>query len=364
MACLLLAAACGDDDDGTATAASATATAPAADAEEEQVTQDQASTSEPAEEPSASEAESDEPAEQEPVESEGADGYYPVTIEHDLGAATVEAMPERIVAITDQGELAALLALGVQPVAFGQRIPGEVDYLAAAGAYDPAIQVFDSSAEVNFEELATFAPDLIVGQIGFITPDTLATFEAIAPTIPIGFDDWREGLLDVGAAIDDVAAAESKIAELEALIAGFPDRVSFAEGRSVSVALGFPGFGIYQFTNESITGVLLGDAGLVPLPEPTGEDRNGNQLSLEQISLIDGEGLIVMDFEGASMGGGSAALEFWEAQPLWPSLPAVQGDRVAVWFGGDAAASTFANALTIPVLLDAIEETLTDFFVE
>lgn len=348
LAMTLVAAACGADDEGSSSASESAS----------------ASASESASAPAESDDGGDEEAD-DGEDAEEASGAYPVTIEHDLGSTTLEAKPVRVVSITDQGELAALLALGVKPVAYGQRIPGEVEYLAEVGAYDPEIQVFDASVEVNFEELATFEPDLIVGQIGFITPDNLALFEGIAPTIPIGFDDWREGLLDVGAAIDDVEAAEAKIVELDGLIEGFPERVPFAGGRSVSVALGFPGFGIYQLTSESVLGELLASAGANPLPEPTNDqDPSGNQLSLEQITLIDGEGLILLDFEGASAGGGASAEEFWNEQPLFPSLPAVEAGRVTYWSGGDAAASNFINALTIPVLLDKLEETLTEFFAE
>ncbi|MEM7271826.1 MAG: ABC transporter substrate-binding protein [Actinomycetota bacterium] len=362
LALALIAAGCGgDDDDGSSASTSSSASASGSSSAS-------ASASSSASEPADEEAASDTADEEAAAETDGQDdagGTYPVTIEHDLGSTTVEATPTRVVSITDQGELAALLALDVMPIAYGQRIPGEVDYLAAEGLYESGAEVIDANVEINFEQLAGLEPDLIVGQIGFITPENIATFEAIAPTIPIGFDDWREGLRDVGAAIDDTEAAEAKIAELDALIEAFPERVPFVEGRSVSVALGFPGFGIYQLTNQSVLGELLAAAGAVPLPDPTSDqDPSGNQLSLEQISLIDGEGLILLDFEGASAGGGADAQAFWNEQPLFPTLPSVEAERFTYWSGGEAAASNFINALTIPVLLDALERTLTEFFAE
>ncbi|MEM7325727.1 MAG: ABC transporter substrate-binding protein, partial [Actinomycetota bacterium] len=266
----LVAAGCGDDeaDDASASAsASVTADASASATDTADEADENADTAQATDDGSSGDGSADGGEDGDAA----AAGYYPVTIEHDLGSTTIPAAPVRVLAMTDQGELAALLAMGIKPIAYGQRVPGEIEYLAAAGAYDPEIEIFEGNAEINFEQLVTFQPDLIVGQIGFITPENIETYQEIAPTVPIGFDDWQQGLLDIGAIFDDVDTAEAKIAELEGLIADFPSRVPFAEGRSVSVALGFPGFGIYQLTNASILGGLLESAGAAPLPEPTNE---------------------------------------------------------------------------------------------
>jgi hypothetical protein len=46
---------------------------------------------------------------------------FPRVVKHELGETEIPAKPERIVAVTDGGEFASLLALGVEPVGFGKR---------------------------------------------------------------------------------------------------------------------------------------------------------------------------------------------------------------------------------------------------
>ncbi|MEM9565368.1 MAG: hypothetical protein AAGA93_22285, partial [Actinomycetota bacterium] len=145
---LLVVSACGDDGDASEANASGSPTASGpATASASALEPDAASSGD-----AGDTADTDDDAADESTD-DAAGGAYPVTIEHDLGTTTVPAAPERVVAMTDQGELAALLALDVRPIAYGQRIPGEVDYLAAEGAYDPGIEIFPSDVEINFERL-------------------------------------------------------------------------------------------------------------------------------------------------------------------------------------------------------------------
>ena len=53
--------------------------------------------------------------------SGAADGTFPRDVVHEVGSTTIGVKPSRVVAVTDGGELASLLALGVRPVGFGQR---------------------------------------------------------------------------------------------------------------------------------------------------------------------------------------------------------------------------------------------------
>lgn len=345
LATLVALTACGGDDAETTEATSIPTTASAAETT--------ADTEAP---PTSTTAPDDEASDADAAPGEDAsDSSYPVTVEHDAGTTTIDAAPERILAVTDQGELAALLALGIRPVAYGQRSPMELAYLAEAGAYDPAIEVFPSTADINFEQLASFQPDLIVGQTGFVTPDNLALFEGIAPTIAIDSIGWREGLLDVGAATDNDEAAERKVAELEALLDGFAERVPFAEGRTVDIIVGARNT-IFQYTDFNVLNDILVSAGVEPLPAPNDPSLpNGNEISEENLGLIDAEALVVLDFTGA-------LLPELEANPLWTSLPAVADDNVTVWGGAEAAATNFTNALTVPVILDLLEAMLTDAF--
>src|SRR5690606_11386452 len=92
------------------------------------------------------------------------DGVFPVTVEHAFGATTIEAEPQRVVSI-GFAEHDNILALGVTPVAvrdwYGNQPfatwPWAQDELGDA---EPEVL---PSAELNFEQIATLDPDVIIG---------------------------------------------------------------------------------------------------------------------------------------------------------------------------------------------------------
>ncbi|MEM9515370.1 MAG: helix-turn-helix domain-containing protein [Actinomycetota bacterium] len=369
---LLLSAACGADEGGAdaspssarasavdpeaaageAVAASTTTAAPAVPNPTRESNPDAAAAVENADSAGAHE--------REPSESVGAESAsFPVTVEHVIGTTTLDAPPDRILAVSAGTELASLLALGVQPVAYGgSGIPIEVPWLEEAGATDPGIEIFPFPTEVNLELLATFEPDLILSVRGLVNENNLDTVEEIAPTIVVGRTDWRGGLLAVGEAIGRLGEATTKVEAIEASFDDLTERAPFAAGRSIDIVT-VRGDEVYQYTAvDNLFNELLVAGGLQPLPEPNGGDfPDINQLSAEEVGELDAEGIVVIDPIG------STAAEL-EQNPLWSTLPAVQAGRVAAVTGADALAMFSTNALTIPVQLDVLEAALTEFFAE
>ena len=180
---------------------------------------------------------------------------FPRTVGHAVGSTVIEAKPERIVAATDGAELAALLALGVKPIGFGQRNDPLTPWIAEAGGDDPAIERYELASDTNFEVLAGWRPDVIVGQYGFVTQETIDAYSRVAPTVATDFVDWRTSLRQVAATVGADDRAEELIAELDAEIAAAGERLAGTALRMAWV-FGYPDY-YGQLNDRSPIGALL-----------------------------------------------------------------------------------------------------------
>jgi len=289
-----------------------------------------------------------------PSTSSGA--QFPRTVQHAVGSTVIETRPTRIVAVTDGGDLASLLALGINPIGFGQRNDPLTPWIAEAGGDNPAIERYELASDTNFEVLAAWRPDVIIGQYGFVTEDTITAYSAVAPTVATSFVGWRTSLRQVAAAVGEDERAEEIIAELDAEIAATAERLAGADVR-MRWMFGFPDY-IGQLNDQSPIGALLTEMNLPTLPAQVVPGEAADQIVAEQIGdvLADADAVVVLDFEDPAGNGAEVLAQ----QALYNNSAAVSSGRVLELGVDESNAAYFDSVLTVRRNLALIERVLTE----
>ncbi len=291
-----------------------------------------------------------------PSEEPSSTTDFPKTVFHAVGSTRIETAPERIVAATDGAELAALLALGIKPVGFGQRNDPLRPWIAEAGGGDAAIEKYELTEETNFEALAAWNPDIIIGQVGFVTVENFDEYAAIAPTVATSFVGWRESLRQVATAVGASDRAEELIAELEDEIAAVGERLA---GTSVRTRwlFGFPGY-LGQLNDRSPIGALLTEMNLPGLPAQIAAGEAVDEISAEKLgeALADADAVIVLEFEEPA----GASEKTLRENPLFTRAEAVAEDRLIGLAVDESNAAYFDSVLTVRRNLELIERVLSD----
>ncbi len=282
-----------------------------------------------------------------PAAAGSAGGAFPRTVRHELGETEVATAPQRIVAATDGAELASLIALGVRPVGFGQRDdpvhPWTAEGLAALGG---DVETYDlSGGETSFEQLAAWAPDLVVVQEGFATEDNLARFTGVAPTVATSFIDWKASLRQVADALGRPQDAEQLITETDADTAAARDRVTAAAGRRLAMVISFATGEDYVLNAASPIGKLAPQLGLAPFAEGQTEGEAVDLVPAELLGerLADADQIAVLVFEE-----GDDPLARLLARPLVAAAPAVAAGRISALSVPESNAAYFDSVLTVP----------------
>ena len=116
--------------------------------------------------------------------SPGSAAGFPVTIDHRFGETVIDAEPTRVVTI-GFNEQDFALALGVKPVATRGNL--SYDYrqrpwaqAALGGTEIPEV----GSTDLDLEQIAAQAPDLILGPYSFIDQGQYDTLSGMAPRSP------------------------------------------------------------------------------------------------------------------------------------------------------------------------------------
>ncbi|KGM08635.1 ABC transporter substrate-binding protein [Cellulomonas bogoriensis] len=125
------------------------------------------------------------------------DATFPVTIDHALGQAVVPERPERVVTL-GWGSHDTVLALGVVPVGIpadswaGDPETGLLPWTQAAidelGGEQPT--TYTDLPEVNVEQIAGLAPDLILAPYSGISQEVYDQLATLAPTVAYPEQPW------------------------------------------------------------------------------------------------------------------------------------------------------------------------------
>lgn len=226
-----------------------------------------------------------------------------VTIETALGAATINAQPEIIVAL-DVAAIDTLDALGVTVA--GIPAPHFVGYLDEVAAN---ATVVGSLFEPDFEALVNLNPDLIVA--GGRSSTLVEPLSEIAPTIDMTIwgDNHVDQVLARLAAYGVITGTEDKAAELETALT---DKIAAAsaaiEGQGTGLIILANGPKVSAYGAGSRFGWLHAALGLPEAVEGVDAQTHGEAISFEFIAEANPDWLLVID-RGAAIGaeGESAA---------------------------------------------------------
>ncbi|WP_041298378.1 ABC transporter substrate-binding protein [Ilumatobacter coccineus] len=274
-----------------------------------------------------------------------AEPAYPRTVDNALGSTEIAEQPERVVAVSGVADIDALLSLGVVPHAAAAFFPvnaaGDMSFAPWNQEYWGEVQSFLNRPQVNLEELATFDPDMIVGQIGSVeSNDTMA---AIAPVVAYDYPaDWREPVRIFGEALDREAEAEAAIADVEARIAEIAERVPDGGLTLALITNGRDGnFTVYTPEHGAGIARALDEIGIsyVDVPTDLSKERMGD--------LAPADWIVVYDFSVFDV---NELLD----DPLFQQLPAVQAGNVVSYDPIQTFATLYETSRSLPYVLDTV----------
>ena len=270
------------------------------------------------------------------------DSYYPHTMATRFGDVTIEKKPERVLALG--GTVAdRLISLGVTPAAVevdpstvDSELPWIADDIRAISRAEMSIY-----GDTNYEAIADFQPDLIVG---LVTKDDQASrLSSIAPLVtPAGKDTnpgWQEQLTTTAEAVNAQDEANSLINQAEN---------SWREvGSSAQVTNGKT----YNFVAYSENGYSYGNGSIFRMIglEPNQKDTMGlDTLAKENVGELDADFLVIWTQE-------QSQIDEMKKDSRFNSLPAVRSGNVVF------ADTAMANAINspAPMALDWLLDKLT-----
>ncbi|MBX3015567.1 MAG: iron-siderophore ABC transporter substrate-binding protein [Caldilineaceae bacterium] len=279
---------------------------------------------------------------------------FPVTIEHKYGSTTLTAKPERIV-LVGLVEQDALLALGIVPVAtrewWGER-PGAIFEWATAQLGDAPLPEVLPGGDLNFEQIATLQPDVIVGLYAGLTEEEYTTLSQIAPTVaqPAAHPDWgipwQELTQTIGLIVGKSAEAEQLIADLEARFVQIREQHPEFANAGAMVGSFDNSDTFWAYSSKDPRGQFLTALGFQPataVDEIIG-DVFGTLISMERLDLINDLGVVVW------FAGDDSPRD----NPLYQQLALSQQGREIVigWEAPMAFAYSFNTVLSLPYVLD------------
>ncbi|MDV6260345.1 iron-siderophore ABC transporter substrate-binding protein [Rhodococcoides yunnanense] len=257
-----------------------------------------------------------------PSGDSGSEAGFPVTIEHKFGETVVDAEPTRVVTI-GFNEQDFTLALGVKPVATRGNL--SYDYRqrpwaqeALGGTEIPEV----GSTDLNLEQIAAQAPDLILGPYSFIDQGQYDQLSGMAPTIADigGYDNvpaatWQQEFAVVGKALGKSQEAQDQTATLEQKFATTEAENPQFTGKSLSLAFVMDDGSYLLLGKDDIRALFFTDLGF-EIPDVS------ETISPENLGRLDTDVLVIA----------GQSREQLQANPLIAALDVVKQDR-AVYIG-------------------------------
>ncbi len=287
--------------------------------------------------------------------SSSGSGFEPVSVDHLYGTTEIAERPERIVSLDTQWT-DVLTALGSTPVGYlADEREGVLPW--QDGMLDESTALTGGTV-LPFEQIAALDPDLIVITYYLPSESDYALLSDIAPTIatlnPDGNVDTWQAIAEVaGQVLGEQDAAADLVADVDGQVAAVADEMPELEGATFAFANYIAGDAIYVLTDPNDgANILFIQLGMV-IPESLqalgGGEAGRAQLSLEQISMLDAEMLMML-----TQGADPADIAGYD------QLPAVQAGAVQIMDYPLAVALNTPTPLSIPYALELVEPTLAE----
>lgn len=276
------------------------------------------------------------------------------TIEHKYGSTEISGVPERVVSVgfNDQDPI---LALGVKPVGVRDWIENRIIWPWNEEEFSDAKPEILPVGELNFEQIATLKPDLIVGVYSGITKKEYETLSEIAPTVtqPGKYQDfgipWQEQTRIIGRALGREERANKLVAEVEGRFARAREENPEFEGATGLVAYSFAPKEYGAYGTQDLRGRFLTSLGFELPPkiaELTG-DEFFTTISGERLDLIDTDVLVwILSVDGTR--------ETVEKDPLYRKLDVASEERAIFPSEELIGAISFSTVLSLPFALDGL----------
>ncbi|KAA0924427.1 MULTISPECIES: iron-siderophore ABC transporter substrate-binding protein [unclassified Rhodococcus (in: high G+C Gram-positive bacteria)] len=279
--------------------------------------------------------------EPEPTGSSGSAEGFPVTIDHRFGETVIDTEPTRVVTI-GFNEQDFALALGVKPVATRGNL--SYDYRqrpwaqeALGGTEIPEV----GSTDLNLEQIAAQAPDLILGPYSFIDQGQYDQLSGMAPTIADigGYDNvpaatWQQEFAVVGEALGKQQEARDQTATLEQKFADTEAENPQFTGKSLSLAFVMDDGSYLLLGKDDIRALFFTDLGF-EIPDAS------ETISPENLDRLDTDVLVIA----------GQSREQLQANPIIAALDVVEQDRT-VYIGSFSTDLPSALGYSSPLSLD------------
>lgn len=285
-------------------------------------------------------------------------GTFPATVTHMYGTTTVPAAPKRVVSIgyNDQD---FILALDVAPVGilrwFASQ-PRAVGPWAEAklGAAQPFI--FESSAELDLEQVAKLAPDLLVGVYRDMKPEEYQRLSRIAPTIaappgstPFGVP-WRDEARLIGGALGHTPAMNRIVADVEGKFDAAKRANPRFAGKNVAVCLPATDGQYYAYSRRDGRVAFMESIGLTLAPAIDALEQTAffSTISRERANLLDTDVLIFLVTSDAT-------LQALKSDTLLQGLTVAKQNRI-VYVTDQTIVQAFSmnSVLSLPYAIDKL----------
>ncbi|WP_078057325.1 iron-siderophore ABC transporter substrate-binding protein [Corynebacterium provencense] len=250
------------------------------------------------------------------------DNAYPVTIDTTQGQVTIDKKPERVI-VANGANAGNLLELGTVPIAVWSQLDAikrdNPDVLEEIGE-DKVFPDLWGSDGYNFEAIANLNPDLIYVTNSMLkSKDDFDRLNAIAPTVSQSGDgklaNWKDSFLSLAAAMGEEEKANTLISNTEKRFSEVGAKIPNIESKTYNY-VAYTNFSKpLQYGNGEVLKLL----GMTPGPKQ--DDANQGGISLENVSTLNADLLIVWPYPDELQ-------EKFKALPQYSSLPAVKNESV------------------------------------
>lgn len=253
-------------------------------------------------------------------------------VEHKYGTTVVPKDPQRVISIKMED---LLLALDIDFLA-GRNFEGFYleDEMNEKGI--ASLSVDEEANTVNYEEILSYQPDLIVIRDSF-DQTVYDELNKIAPTIAFNLQDKVNSTLAIGAVFGIEDEAKARIEQYNEFLADANKKLQEAIGDETVAMLRIlkNEIRLYPYSANEMSDFLYAEEGLGLQPDPIAVEYDTAEnlaISMETLPDLKAENIILIAGYGSadqeSVEAAKVRYDEIKADPLWKKVPAVQSGKV------------------------------------